>query len=40
MSENDITVTAQALQKLQVTVKVMGRNASRGKPWGHLSKQT
>jgi len=33
------TVTAQALQA-KVAVKVMGRNAWRGKPWGDLGKQT
>jgi len=32
------TVTVQAPQK--VAVKVMGRNAWRGKPWGDLGKQT
>jgi len=34
-----ITVTLQALQA-KFVVKVMGRNAWRGKPWGDLRKQT
>jgi len=34
------TVTAQAAGVTKVAVKVLGRNAWRGKPWGDLAKQT
>jgi len=37
MSEND---SCDCTSTTKVVVKVMGRNAWRGKPWGDLGKQT
>jgi len=37
VSEND---NRHCADSIKVVVKVMGRNAWRGKPWGDLGKQT